>query len=207
MHTFPWRELRYALWLPVYLVLFVVLEHIPNRTYWVTDLPIDGTIPFCEWFILPYCLWFPLMFGVGLWLLLRHPAAFRRYMLFLGLTFLSTEVLWIFWPNAQNLRPAVLPRDNALTAIVSALYHIDTNTNVFPSLHVVGAVGVALAARDACPRQHLVWGGTTALAALICASTLFVKQHALLDVAGGLLWSLPAAVWVYRGALSRRRRT
>ena len=56
--------------------------------------------------------------------------------------------------------------------------------------------------------QRLIAAGIAfALAALICASTLFVKQHALLDVAGGLLWSFPAAVWVYCGALSRRRRT
>ena len=35
------------------------------------------------------------------------------------------------------------------------------------------------------------------LAALICVSTLFIKQHAILDVVSGLVLSLAAAVPLY----------
>ena len=44
------------------------------------------------------------------------------------------------------------------------------------------------------------------LAALICVSTLFVKQHAILDVVSGLMLSLLAALPVYRRSPAFARR-
>ena len=78
-------------------------------------------------------------------------------------------------------------------------WHVDTNTNVFPSVHVVGSAGAALAVWDS-PRlraQPLLRWGVVLLAALICVSTLFIKQHAILDVVSGLVLSLAAAVPLY----------
>lgn len=199
---FPWRELRYVLWLPVYLLSFVLVEQLSTERYWATQLPIDGVIPFCEWFVIPYCLWYPLLVAVGLYLLPRDRDSFRRYMAFLSLTFFISVLIWILIPNGQDLRPAVMPRDNLLTAVISGLYRIDTNTNVFPSVHVVGAVGAALAVWD-CPalrRRKTLCRLTGLLAALICVSTLFIKQHAVLDVCGGLALSFLVAILVYRRA-------
>lgn len=206
LRRLPWRELRHALWLPVYLLSFVILERLPTPRYWSTQLGVDAHIPFCEWFVIPYCLWYPLLVAVGLYLLLRDRPAFRRYMAFLALTFFASELIWLLLPNGQDLRPAVMPRDNALTALVAALYRVDTNTNVFPSVHVVGSIGALFAVWDspALRRRKALCHGTAVLAALICVSTVFIKQHAVLDVLGGLALSLLAAVPVYRRGLSLR---
>ena len=195
----PWRNLKYALWLPFYLLAFVLVEHLPQTSYWPTQLPLDSAIPFCEWFVLFYCAWYPLLVAVGLYLLLRDAPAFRRYMAFLAVTFFASVVIWLLLPNGQDLRPQVFPRENFPTALVAALYRIDTNTNVFPSVHVVGSAGAALAVWDS-PRlraQPLLRWGVVLLAALICVSTLFIKQHAILDVVSGLVLSLTAAVPLY----------
>ena len=200
--------MKYALWLPVYLLSFVLLEHVPASGYWPTQLPLDDAIPFCEYFVIFYCLWYVLLIGVGLYLLFRDRDAFRRYMQFLAITFFLSELIWILVPNGQDLRPAVMPRDNLFTALISALYRIDTNTNVFPSVHVVGAVGAALAVWDSHSLRHrkmLRWG-VVVLAALTCVSTLFVKQHAILDVVSGLMLSLLAALPVYRRSPAFARR-
>lgn len=198
----PWRDLKYAFWLPLYLLLFLALERMPTGRYWATQLPVDALIPFCEWFVIPYCLWYPLLVAVGLYLLLRDRAAFRRYMLFLGATFLLSEVIWLLLPNGQDLRPAVLPRENLLTALVAGLYRIDTNTNVFPSVHVLGAVGAALAVWDcrSLARRKGLRTGAVLLAAAICLSTVFIKQHSVLDAAGGLLLGGLTARPVYRSS-------
>ena len=195
----PWRELKYALWLPFYLLAFVLVEHLPQASYWPTQLTLDNAIPFCEWFVLFYCTWYPLLVAAGLYLLLRDAPAFRRYMAFLAVTFFASVIVWLLLPNGQDLRPQVFPRENFLTALVVALYRIDTNTNVFPSVHVVGSAGAALAVWDS-PRlraQPLLRWGVVLLAALICVSTLFIKQHAILDVVSGLVLSLAAAVPLY----------
>ena len=188
------------MWLPLYLLLFLALERMPMGRYWATQLPIDARIPFCEWFVIPYCLWYPLLVAVGLYLLFQDRAAFRRYMLFLGSTFLLSGFIWLLLPNGQDLRPLVFPRENLLTALTAGLYRIDTNTNVFPSVHVLGAVGAALAVLDCrtLKRRKLLRAGTVALAAAICLSTVFIKQHSVLDVLGGLLLSGLAARAVYR---------
>ena len=200
LRSVPLREMKYALWLPVYLLTFLLLERLPAAPYWATQLPIDQHIPFCEYFVIFYCLWYFLLVAVGVYLLFRDASAFRRYMAFLALTFFLSEAIWLLVPNGQDLRPAVMPRDNLCTAILSALYAIDTNTNVLPSVHVVGAVGAALAVWDCRDfrRKAAVRWTTAVLAALICVSTLFVKQHAVLDVVAGLGVSLLAAVPVYR---------
>lgn len=202
LRRLPWRDLKYTLWLPPYLLIFLALERLPARTYWATQLPIDGRIPFCEWFVIPYCLWYPFLIAVGLYLLYRDRDAFRRYMLFLGSTFLLSELVWLALPSGQDLRPAVFPRESPLTALIAGLYRIDTNTNVFPSVHVVGSVGAALALWDCRKpeRRRRLQRGGAALAAAICLSTVLIKQHSVLDVIGGLLLAGLAACLVYRSA-------
>ena len=141
----------------------------------------------------------------GLYLLVRDREGFRRYMVFLALTFFLSELIWFLIPNGQDLRPSVMPRDNFLTRWVAGLYAIDTNTNVFPSVHVVGSVGAALAVWDS-PRLRahpLLRWGVPVLAALICISTLFIKQHSILDVVSGLVLSLLAFDILFAIALSR----
>ena len=200
-HTpIPWRELKYACWLPLYLLAFFLVERRTSAAYWFTQLPIDSRIPFCEPFILAYCAWYPLLIGVGLYLLARDRQAYRRYMAFLAITFWGSMTVWFLLPSCQDLRPIVMPRDNLFTRWISVLYAIDTNTNVFPSGHVVGSVGAALAVWDSAAlrnRKAVRWG-VTILAALICLSTLLVKQHTVLDVLGGLVLSLIAGIFVYR---------
>lgn len=145
LSAFPWWELKYALWLPVYLLGFFLVERLPREGFWATQLPLDCRIPFCEAFILAYCAWYPLLVAAGLYLLFRDQPAFRRYMRFLAVTFFISLAVWVLFPSCQGLRPAVMPRDNVFTRWVAALYAIDTNTNVFPSVHVVGSVGAVLA--------------------------------------------------------------
>ena len=197
-----WRDLKYALWLPLYLLLFLALERMPLGRYWATQLPVDARVPFCEWFVIPYCLWYPFLVITGLYLLRRDRAAFRRYMFFLGSTFRLSELIWFLLPNGQDLRPAVLPRENPLTALIAGLYRVDTNTNVFPSVHVLGSVGAALAVWDCrtLSEKKLLRAGAAALAAVICLSTVLIKQHAVLDVVGGLLLGGLAARAVYRSS-------
>lgn len=167
--------------------------------YWATQIPLDALIPFCEWFAIPYCLWYPLLVGMGLYLFWKDSPAFRRYMIFLAVTFFASALTWILIPNGQDLRPLILPRDNILTRLMAGLYAIDTHTNVFPSVHVVGAIGAALAAWDCTSLRQRTWLNISisVLAVLICLSVVFVKQHGILDLLGGLTLSGVAADLLY----------
>ena len=199
LRRFPWGELKYVLWLPVYLLSFLMMERVVVTGYWPTQTWLDSHIPFCEWFVIPYCLWYPLLVAVGLWLLRKDRAGFRRYMRFLALTFFLSEVIWLLVPNGQDLRPAVMPRDNPFTRLAASLYAIDTNTNVFPSVHVVGAIGAAWAVRKtpSLRDRPLLQQAVSLLACLICLSTLLIKQHTVLDVASGIGLALAVGLPLY----------
>ena len=208
LRRFPWGELKYVLWLPVYLLSFLMMERVVVTGYWPTQTWLDSHIPFCEWFVIPYCLWYPLLVAVGLWLLRKDRAGFRRYMRFLALTFFLSEVIWLLVPNGQDLRPAVMPRDNPFTRLAASLYAIDTNTNVFPSVHVVGAIGAAWAVRKTPSLwdRPLLQQAVSLLACLICLSTLLIKQHTVLDVVSGIGLALAVGLPLYSHHRLRRFR-
>ena len=90
----------------------------------------------------------------------------------------------MIWPTCQNLRPAAFERDNLLTRFMAQFYQFDTNTNVCPSIHVLGTMAVLLTSYHCRSTSTPGWKiAFTVAAVLICASTVFLKQHSILDVA------------------------
>lgn len=185
------RENPHALWalclIPI-LICYFVPEWLVHTDYHPTQIALDASIPFAPFFVYFYLLWFALLAGMGLWLLLCDGSGFREYMLFLAVSFFACAVFYLCWPNGQDLRPAEMEVDSLSTWILSRLYAFDTNTNVLPSLHVIGSVGAAFAAlRTPTIRSRGVKAAVLMIAVLVSASTVFVKQHAILDVAAGLV--------------------
>ena len=107
-------------------------------------------------------------------------------------------VFCILVPNGQDLRPAVMAHHNAATWLVEYTYSIDTNTNVFPSVHILGCMAAVAAVWHTPGLRKPGWRwGVTLYAILIMAATVFVKQHAAIDVLAGLLTGAIAYVFVY----------
>ena len=65
---------------------------------------------------------------------------------------------------------------------------MDTSTNVCPSIHVASTLAILFAVWRSHIWHHrkLVVGGCTLLTVLICLSTLFLKQHSVVDVLCGI---------------------
>ena len=186
------RNNRHAYWalaVPLILIMYFLPEQLVSTThYWDTALPVDQRIPFIPQFVYFYVLWFALLAATGLWLLLRDGMGFRRYMLYLTAAYFFSMVFYLLVPNGQDLRPQLPSGGGLSVAIVRMLYQVDTNTNVLPSLHVIASLGVAFAVTGArSVTSRLAKWGAVVLAVVISASTLFIKQHAVLDVVAGLL--------------------
>ncbi len=86
------------------------------------------------------------------------------------------------------------PELASLFPLFDLLYRLDPPHNLLPSLHVTYATLVVAALLPPSPRwlRQLLWVWLL----LLCASTVLVQQHLLLDVVAG--WGL-AAVWGGRG--------
>ena len=148
---------------------------------------LDDRIPFCEVMIIPYVLWFVCGFFITLYTLFRDVPAFRRFMRYLIVTGVVSFVFYVFFPSTFPGQPDPLPRDNVFTWIVGLVYGADSPTSIFPSEHVIVALGMAFTVlysrRLRRPGFAIPF---TALQLLICVSVIFVKQHSVLDVLGAL---------------------
>ncbi len=128
----------WGLYLPVYLTMFFIIEHLITDNYWATQTAIDDYIPFCEWFVFPYDSWSFLLVAIGIYLIVKDAEGFRRYMWTIMITFTTATVFCALVPNGQDLRPAVMEHQNIAAWLLQNTYNLDTNTNVLPSVHVLG---------------------------------------------------------------------
>lgn len=189
-----------------YLILFVVAERLVTDDYYVVHMPLDDMIPFCEWFIFPYCLWHWLLGIMGLYLLLWDAENFKRYTAFIGLGFIPVILFDIAFPNGQDLRPLVFERQNIATWLVARIYAADTNTNVFPSMHVIGSAALyAATLHTPSLRRRKLDRVMLPLAILISISTAFVKQHSCIDILGALPYSA-LVWWLVYGVIFKRKK-
>ena len=177
---------------PIYLLTFLFAEkHVVDGRF-VSYLPLDDKIPFISAFVVPYVLWYVLIFGVGIYLFKKDHEGFKRYMSFIGISFFSIIILNMLFPNEQNLRADLTFQEGVFVKAVAFIYSVDTNTNVCPSMHVVGALGAVFSVWQR--RLSKFWRYTlTVLGIFICLSTVFIKQHSLLDV----IIAIPYAVGVW----------
>lgn len=176
------RHLYLLLYWPVFGALFYAAEWVCKPGYYYNMYcPLDDMIPFCEWFLIPYLFWFVFLVWIHLYTLRYDVKAFKKLMYFIIFTYSVALISFYLFPTCQNLRPEVFPRDNLLTRTMGWFYGCDTSTNVCPSLHVVGSMAVVLAAEQCFRLGKWRWV-IRVTGVLISISTVFVKQHSVLDV-------------------------
>lgn len=192
LQTPEFCHLKWLLFWPVEGLVFGWLERFRQvDSYYAVHCPLDDWIPFHEIFLIPYLFWFVLLVGIQVYLAFYDTKAFCRMMKFITITYSAALITYFIFPTCQNLRPETFARDNGLTRFVAWFYRFDTNTNVCPSIHVLGAVASMLGGWDCKTLQKPVWKiGFCAAAVLICASTVFMKQHSVVDVAAALMVSI-----------------
>ena len=144
----------YQLYWLLYFVWFFWLDRTVQPRY-ILWCPLDGVIPFCEWFVIPYCSWFVLL-GAVLWSLWRHDTpSYDKLclMMFSGMSFCL--VTYMILPNGLQLRPdpAALGRSNPALALLEAIWRADTANNVCPSIHCQSAAAMTLYQSDPSDRQ------------------------------------------------------
>lgn len=190
----------------LYLASFSWIENMTRLQYTNIHVALDDMIPFCEIFVIPYLTWFVYMiFGIGfLFLFDRDNYHNSATMLYIGMTLFV--VVSLIWPNIQYLRPAVMPRDNIFTRLITGLYHTDTPTNLCPSIHVfntlVVMIGVHRCTRNMMARSRAYRGIMYTIGVLIILSTMFIKQHSVFDVVCAFICCGVSYFAVYRCGFS-----
>jgi membrane-associated phospholipid phosphatase len=169
--------------------------HSVGRPAHTLFLPGEARIPFVPAFEYLYVLGY----GLPLLAVLRLPDArsLRRLLFSLTLTLVVAYATYLFFPVYFERPPLVV--DSVATFLLWLEYH-DPSYNHFPSLHVAVSWLIYLAVRDGCRW----WGVLLAVVIGIAVSTVFVKQHYLVDVGYGMVLSFVA--WRVSGRFETMRR-
>ncbi len=172
----------------LYMPWFCWLEKRTDVQYYVIHSSVDDLIPFCEYFIIPYLLWFLFIAGTGLYLFFKDVDGFYKYAATTVCGMTVFLIICTVLPNAIHLRPYIVLRNNPCMDLVRMVWRMDTPTNVFPSLHVYNSLcaATALCSRKDFKKPGMVKGGTVLLTVMIILSTMFLKQHSVIDVMGGI---------------------
>lgn len=184
LNTDEFRHLKLLLYWPLFGLMFLFVERIYKvPEYYSVYCLLDDFIPFCEFFLIPYMFWFVYLVGALLYTLMSDIQGFRKMMWFVIITYSVSIIIYLIFPTCQQLRPGSFTRDNVFTRFLVHFYKFDTNTNVCPSIHVIGSVSAMLALLgtdifSTRPRKAAV----IFTAFLICASTVFLKQHSVVDI-------------------------
>lgn len=183
----------------IYFPWFWYLEKTVTRNYHIIHIALDDKIPFIEFFIVPYLLWFGFIASAGFYFFFTGKNDFYRMAMFLVIGMTLFLIISTIYPNGQNLRPTDYERDNIFVDLVRYLYKKDTSTNVFPSIHVYNSIGVHIAIRNSerLKKNKFAQYSSFVLTVLIILSTMFLKQHSVLDVIGAIVLAIPVYYFSY----------
>ena len=183
INRLEYRHLWYLIAWPAYFIMHFLTEWlIPEEICTPVHCFLDDVIPFCEYFVIAYVGWYFLVFFTLLYFLKNNVTIFKNLMKFIIVAQIAAMIIYILFPNRQDLRPTEFVRDNVFADLVKLLYSADTNTNVCPSLHVSFSLAVASAwAKEKAisvryRAMHILF------CLLVCASVAFIKQHSVVDI-------------------------
>jgi len=171
--------LCYAVWVPLYYLSGWIASL--RGAAFDPALGVDELFPFVPETVFVYLLAYVVVLGV--FFVRRSPAFLNRaYLAFITMN-LTAFALFVIVP-AQGPDRLAISGDGDM--MISILHAMDSRWNAFPSLHVANPWLIALLAvreRRFAPVSIVL----LLIAAGISVSTLLVRQHYLLDVAGGFV--------------------
>lgn len=181
---------------PILMVLLIFIEQ--AVVYWISKFinsnlyqygltikNIDDKIPFINWFILPYVLCYPWWYLGLIVPLIYNKPKFYRYICVSIIGYFISGLFFVFLPTTI-VRPEV-EADNFLNFIVKFIYDNDTPTNLFPSIHCFISWNCYVSIRG---DKNVHFGyrvGYFLMAILVFLSTVFVRQHYVVDIFAAVL--------------------
>ena len=179
---------------------YLVLAHsLPGRTLHRPETALDRLIPLEPAWALVYGALYLFLIVLPVFVVREETHVRRTVLAYLSVWLMAFVCFWIY--------PTVAPRPDRVYGHGFAawglrfLYEADPPYNCFPSIHVAHSFVSALA----CGRIHRRLGAVAMVTAgLVAASTLFAKQHYVLDVIAGSGLALAAYAAFLRSAPRER---
>lgn len=170
---------------PLYVLIPGLL---PPRTRYVPELALDRALPLVPSWAIVYGALYLFLILLPIFVVRQDELIRRMVYAYLLIWITAYVFFFVVYPTAAP-RPDKVSGEGFAVWGLRTLYSSDPPYNCFPSLHVAHSFVSALA----CSRVHRPLGIVAMISAtLVALSTLFTKQHYVLDVVAGVLLAFVA---------------
>lgn len=164
-------------------IFFAIKPLMP--TFHLMNVPFDDVIPFIPSFVWIYNCWYPFLFITLYFFYIQDK---EKYMIFFFTTAFGTllcDIFFLIYPTGV-IRPDII--GHGLTnGLLKITYYFDSPANCcFPSLHCYFCFAYIYCVIQSSKINKKLRLFIIVLSSLIILSTLFIKQHVLLDAVASL---------------------
>lgn len=170
--------------IPVLNIFYVILN---NPTREVNNLVtfIDQNTPLIKIFVIPYLIWYPFIIITMLYLCIKDRSVYFKTLLSYVIGLIVCYMTYLVFQTTVP-RPNLLG-DDLFTKLLGMVYNADQPFNAFPSIHVLSSFLMMKAISMSIIKNRINQFIIHSNSIIIILSTLFVKQHVILDVISGIL--------------------
>ena len=200
------KECKHGLFFLLFILIevFYFLTQLRDIDYNLVHVSLDDMIPFLPVFVIPYVVWYVYVPGGMLYNFFVDKNAFCKQILSVISGMAISIIIFCIYPTTVDFRPSA-EGDGFFLWVCRLLFSNDKPVNVLPSMHCFEAVIIHLTAfRNEKLRRNITLRiGSIILSVLICLSTVFIKQHSVVDLVSGvalayilyfLIYTLPEKV-------------
>ncbi|MCM3664921.1 phosphatase PAP2 family protein [Mesobacillus subterraneus] len=176
------KETPYLLFLlvmPVLGLIYKILNTNPRNPV-ILSTNLDTMIPFLPIFIVPYIVWYAFILGYLIYFWYKDISVYLKTLSVIVVGELVCFVIYFYFQTTVP-RPKLVG-DGFLVDLVGMIYSHDQPFNAFPSIHVLTTFAIILGNINIRNKHifHSVF--VSVMGSMIIISTLFVKQHYILDM-------------------------
>jgi len=155
-----------------------------GRTIHTLATPLDTHTPFIKIFIIPYILWYAFILICLFYFYLRNKQTYYISLTSLIVGELICYAIYYFFQTTTP-RP-VIDGNDLLSTLIRMIYRNDEPYNCFPSIHVFTTSIMLVGILKSSFRNYVNVLLISINSILIILSTIFIKQHVILDVVSGI---------------------
>lgn len=166
-------------------LIYFITKLFQNNPVYLNNA-IDDRIPFIPSFVIFYVMWYLFLILIPLLILKYNKKVFDKYIVVSIVYAILEGIIFILFPTTMNRQPLVVT--DISTWIVDIIYKVDTPVcNLFPSAHCAFSILFIISILDVkeIKKEYKILIIISSL--LIILSTVFIKQHVVVDVLGALL--------------------
>lgn len=179
-----YTPLLWLLCIPVLNVFYGILNHEGARARSLMTA-FDAHTPFIPQFIIPYLIWYPFMIGMFVLLFVQNRTVYYRTLVLLCIGLVACYLTYYLFQTYVD-RPEIT-KDVPLYGLIHLVYSTDRPFNCFPSIHVMTTYLMLKSTFRHITLKRLTHFVIGLIGWSIIVSTLFVKQHVVLDMIGAIL--------------------